>query len=49
MEKKVLNMDEAAAFLGYTKGYMYQLTMNHILPYSKPNGRRIFFEKEKLV
>lgn len=48
MEKKFLNLDEAATFLGYTKKYMYQLTMKNILPYSKPGGRKLVFEVEKL-
>lgn len=48
MEKKFLNLEEAADFLGYKKKYMYQLTMKNVLPFSKPNGRKLVFEKEKL-
>ncbi|HXS57490.1 MAG TPA: helix-turn-helix domain-containing protein [Hanamia sp.] len=46
--KKVLNFTEACEFLGLKKSYMYKLTSNGILPFSKPNGGKIFFDREKL-
>lgn len=46
--KRVLNIDEACAFLGLAKSYIYKLTMAGILPFSKPNGKVIYFEREKL-
>jgi prophage regulatory protein len=47
-DKRILNLTEACDFLGYKKSYLYKMTMNGILPYSKPNGKKIFFEWEKL-
>ncbi|HRO47327.1 helix-turn-helix domain-containing protein [Agriterribacter sp.] len=46
--KKVLTIDEACAYLGYKKSYLYKLTMSGIIPFSKPNGKKLFFEKIKL-
>lgn len=46
--KKVLTIDEACEYLGYKKSYVYKLTMEGILPFSKPNGKKIFFDREKL-
>jgi excisionase family DNA binding protein len=46
--KNVLTLDEACVYLGYKKSYMYKLTSAGIIPYSKPNGKTIFFDKAKL-
>lgn len=46
--KKVLNSDEAAAFLDLEKSYLFKLTSAGVLPFSKPNGKRIYFLKEDL-
>ena len=45
---KVLTFQEGCAYLGYKKSYMYKLTSVGILPFSKPNGKSIFFDREKL-
>jgi excisionase family DNA binding protein len=46
--KKILTLQEAAEYLGYKKSYVYQMVMQSILPFSKPNRGKIFFEREKL-
>lgn len=46
--KKVLSFEEGCQYLGYSKSYVYKLTSQNILPFSKPNGKKIFFEREKL-
>ena len=46
--KRVLNFEEACDYLGYKKSYVYKLTSSGVLPYSKPNGKRIFFDRELL-
>jgi excisionase family DNA binding protein len=43
--KRVLNFDEACEYLGYKKSYVYKLTSAGVLPYSKPNGKRIYFDR----
>jgi len=46
--KRVLNIDEACEFLGYKKSYIYRLTSMGALPYSKPRGKRLYFDRELL-
>lgn len=46
--KKVLTVNDACEFLGFKKAYVYKLVHYGILPYSKPNNGRVFFEREKL-
>jgi excisionase family DNA binding protein len=46
--KKVLTFEEGCQYLGYAKSYVYKLTSGGILPYSKPNNKTIFFDREKL-
>lgn len=46
--KKVLNFDEACEYTGISKSYMYKLTSLAKIPFSKPNGKMVFFEKDKL-
>ena len=45
LNNRVLNFDEACAYLGYKKSYVYKLTSAGVLPYSKPNGKRIYFDR----
>lgn len=45
---KVLSFEEGCEYLGYKKNYVYKLTSAGILPFSKPNGKKIFFDREKL-
>jgi excisionase family DNA binding protein len=47
-QKKVLTFEEGCQYLGYAKSYVYKLTSSGILPYSKPNNKSIFFDREKL-
>jgi excisionase family DNA binding protein len=48
LHKNVLTFEEGCAYLGYKKSYVYKLTSSSILPFSKPNGKKIFFDKQKL-
>ena len=47
-EKNILNFEEGCNYLGYKKSYVYKLTSAKIIPHSKPNGKKIFFDKAKL-
>ncbi len=44
---RVLTVEQGCAYLGYAKSYVYKLTSAGILPHSKPNGKSIFFDREK--
>lgn len=46
--KEFLTIDELATYIGFKKSYIYKLVMNNKIPYSKPNGKTLFFEKKKI-
>ena len=48
MSKQILTIDEVCQYTGYAKSYIYKLTAAGIIPSSKPNGKKIFFDKDKL-
>lgn len=46
--KKALSLNEACTYTGFAPSYMYKLTHSGKIPFSKPNGKTIFFDREKL-
>lgn len=46
--KKVLSFNEACEYSGISRSYMYKLTARGEIPFSKPRGKLIYFDKEKL-
>ncbi|MCH4830605.1 helix-turn-helix transcriptional regulator [Flavobacterium columnare] len=49
LQKEVLTIEEVAIYTGYTIQYIYKLVHLGIIPFSKPNGKKLFFSKEKLI
>ncbi|HUZ57891.1 MAG TPA: helix-turn-helix domain-containing protein [Hanamia sp.] len=47
-QNKVLTFEQGCEYLGYAKSYVYKLTSAGIIPFSKPNKKSIFFDREKL-
>ena len=47
-QKKVLTFNEAARYSGISKSYLYKLTAAGSIPHAKPNGKQIYFDREKL-
>lgn len=47
--KEILNLEEAADFLGVAQSTLYKMTHLNQLPYFKPAGKLIFFEKKALL
>lgn len=47
-QKKALTFKEACLYLNLSASYMYKLTSGGILPFSKPNGKNIYFDREKI-
>ena len=45
--KKVLNLNELADYIGFSKSYVYKLTSQNLIPHSKPNGKAVFFNELK--
>lgn len=46
--KTVLTPDEVSLMYGLSKDYLYHLTSERIIPFHKPNGKKIFFLKEEV-
>ncbi|WP_159468010.1 AlpA family transcriptional regulator [Dyadobacter sp. 3J3] len=46
--KKVLTLDELVKYTGFSKNHVYRLTSQSKIPHSKPTGKSIFFEREKI-
>lgn len=46
--KKSLTFDETCDYTGLSRSYLYKLTSQNRIPFSKPNGKVIFFDKDKL-
>ncbi|MDV3794391.1 DNA-binding protein [Elizabethkingia anophelis] len=46
--KDILNVEELADYTGFSKSYIYKLVHSSTIPYSKPNGKTLFFEKSKI-
>lgn len=46
--KSVLTLEEGCIYTGYKISYLRKLTSARIIPYSKPNGKAIFFDRLKL-
>lgn len=45
-QKHVLNIDDLAAYTGWSKSYIYKKTSDGTLKYSKPLGKTLFFSRE---
>ena len=46
--KNVLTLDEAALLTGLTRAYLYRLTSQKQIPFYKPNGRKVYFNRTEL-
>lgn len=48
LQKNVLTFDEAVMFTGLAKSYLYKLTAGGKIPYYKPSGKLIYFDRSEL-
>lgn len=46
--KGVLTFEEAAAFTGISKSYLYKLTSTKQVPHYKPAGKMLYFNRSEL-
>lgn len=46
--KDILNVEELADYTGFKKSYIYKLVHENLIPFSKPNGKVLFFERKKI-
>ena len=47
--KDVLTLEEASMFLGLSRSALYKMTHNNVIPFFRPNGKMIYFEKSELL
>ncbi len=48
MQKTVFTFDEAAAYTGISKSYLYKLTSSGGIPCYKPSGKMLYFNRGEL-
>lgn len=46
--KNVLDIDDVVALTGLSKSYVYKLTCKKEIPYYKPNGKLIYFDRQEV-
>lgn len=46
--KSILNVEELSDYTGFKKSYIYKLVHGNLIPFSKPNGKVLFFERKKI-
>lgn len=46
--KKVLTLDELIEYTGFKRATIHRLTSTNQIPFSKPNGKSLFFDREKI-
>ena len=46
--KSMLTIDDVAFLTGLSKSYLYRLTCEHKIPYYKPNGKLMYFERGEI-
>ncbi len=47
--KEVLNLEEASVFLGMKKSALYKMTHKMVIPFYRPGGKMVYFEKSELL
>ena len=46
--KQILTVEDLINYTGFSRSYIYKLVHMNILPYSKPNGKTLFFQKKEI-
>lgn len=44
-QKPVLNFEEFCLYTGISSSFAYKLTSGRVIPYSQPNGKKIYFDR----
>ena len=47
-KKTVLNIRDLCDYTGYSRSYIYKLTSAGKIPYFRPSGKMVFFEREEI-
>ncbi len=48
IQKQVLNFNETCTYLELSHSHLYKLTSTSAIPYYKPNGKKLYFQREEL-
>ena len=48
LQKEVLNFNEAAVYIEVSHSHLYKLTSTGTIPAYKPNGKKLYFNREEL-
>ena len=46
--KNVLTLEDVALLSGLSKSYLYRLTCTNQIPFYKPNGKHIYFDRAEV-
>lgn len=46
--KKVLTFEDVALLTGLSKSYLYKLTSANQIPFYRPTGKQLFFDREEI-
>ncbi|WP_234912421.1 helix-turn-helix transcriptional regulator, partial [Vibrio anguillarum] len=46
--KEIMTISECSLYTGLSKSYLYKLTHKEKIPFSKPLGKRVYFERSKI-
>jgi excisionase family DNA binding protein len=49
VENAPVPLSEAAKILGLTTNGMYQLNTNNVIPYTRPSGRKVYYQRSDLL
>ncbi len=47
-QKPVINFDELVAYTGLSASYLYKLTSKGDIPFYRPNGKQLYFNKTEI-
>ncbi|MGM5470239.1 helix-turn-helix domain-containing protein [Flavobacteriaceae bacterium LMO-SS05] len=48
LQKQVLNFNETCQYLELSQSHLYKLTSTGTIPHYKPNGKKIYFQRQEL-
>ncbi|WP_298262394.1 helix-turn-helix domain-containing protein [uncultured Lutibacter sp.] len=48
LQKQVLNFNETCKYLELSQSHLYKLTSTAAIPHYKPNGKKIYFQRQEL-
>jgi excisionase family DNA binding protein len=46
--KNVLTLEDVALLTGLSKSWLYKATYKHQIPFYKPNGKQVYFDRNEI-